>query len=83
MAFGGDDFLDVAKALLETDSEAAWRSAISRAYYATFWVARSVVEAGGVPVPQSGGERSHDSLWYMLSPSRIQAANPSESWDGI
>lgn len=36
MAFDWQEFLDLAEQLLESDSEAALRSAISRAYYSLF-----------------------------------------------
>ncbi len=64
--FAGESFLDVARKLADADTEADWRSAVSRAYYAAFWAARSAVEAGGVGVAYSGGEGSHDALWNML-----------------
>jgi uncharacterized protein (UPF0332 family) len=64
--FTGESFLATANLLLTHDDEAAWRSAISRAYYAAFWTARDIVEMGGVSAPRSGGEGSHDSLWDML-----------------
>ena len=42
------DFLDVADEL--SDGEAHWRSAVSRAYYAAFHVARRLlIELGFVP----------------------------------
>ncbi|GAB4470153.1 MAG: hypothetical protein OHK0029_42900 [Armatimonadaceae bacterium] len=41
MAIRSYDLLDVAEHLLELENEAAYRSAISRAYYAAFWEARA------------------------------------------
>ena len=39
----GRDFLDVANDLLASPREAAWRSAVSRAYYVAFHVARELL----------------------------------------
>jgi uncharacterized protein (UPF0332 family) len=59
------DFLTVAQSLLSDRSEAAWRSAVSRAYYAAFHRAREVLENLGFAV--SRGERAHAYLWLRLS----------------
>jgi uncharacterized protein (UPF0332 family) len=61
----GSDFLDVAWHLLEGESEAAWRSAVSRAYYAAFHVARELMIRNGFVV--QGGEAAHAYLWRRLS----------------
>jgi uncharacterized protein (UPF0332 family) len=61
----GRDFLTVAKDLLAASTEAAWRSAVSRAYYATFHVARQRMQELGFTVPR--GERAHAYLWLRLS----------------
>jgi uncharacterized protein (UPF0332 family) len=61
----GRDFLSVAKLLLGAGTEAAWRSAISRAYYAGFHVARELLEDLGFAVPN--GDRAHAYLWLRLS----------------
>lgn len=44
-------FLDVAYLLLEGESEAEWRSAVSRGYYAAFHVARQLLNACGFVMP--------------------------------
>jgi uncharacterized protein (UPF0332 family) len=52
-------FLDVAKKFLNTPSEAAYRSAVSRAYYAVFHVATNFLEKLGfkrTKGPQAHGE---------------------------
>jgi len=52
-------FLDVAKKFLNTPSEAAYRSAVSRAYYAVFHAAASFLEKLGfkrTKGPQAHGE---------------------------
>jgi uncharacterized protein (UPF0332 family) len=53
----GHDFLLAAKLLLPAPLEAAWRSAISRAYYAAFHVARQLFEDLGFRVPH--GDQAH------------------------
>jgi uncharacterized protein (UPF0332 family) len=59
------DFLSVAKAWLADTTEASWRSAISRAYYAAFHVARELLDGLRFMVPQ--GDRAHAYLWLRLS----------------
>jgi len=59
------DFLTLAQTLLAASSEAAWRSAVSRAYYAAFHVARELLDSMGFAVPR--GERAHAHLWLRLS----------------
>src|SRR5437870_13362662 len=61
----GRDFLSVAKDLLTSPTEAAWRTSVSRAYYAAFYVARQLLEDLGFAVPR--GERAHAYLWLRLS----------------
>jgi uncharacterized protein (UPF0332 family) len=61
----GRDFLSLAKDLLTYPTEAAWRSAVSRAYYAAFHVARQLLEDLSFTVPR--GERAHAYLWLRLS----------------
>jgi uncharacterized protein (UPF0332 family) len=61
----GRDFISVALDLLTASTEAAWRSAVSRAYYAAFHVARQRLEELGFGVPR--GERAHAYLWFRLS----------------
>jgi uncharacterized protein (UPF0332 family) len=61
----GREFLQVARDLLAGSTEAAWRSSVSRAYYAAFHVARQRLEESGFTVPR--GERAHAYLWLRLS----------------
>lgn len=49
----GADFLPLANQLATSSSEPAWRTAIGRAYYAAFHVARQVLEDLGFRVPQA------------------------------
>jgi uncharacterized protein (UPF0332 family) len=59
------EFLTLAHTLLAATSEAAWRSAVSRAYYSAFHVARELLDSLGFAVPR--GERAHAHLWLRLS----------------
>src|SRR5713101_728199 len=59
------DFLTLAKALANETTEADWRSAVSRAYYGAFHVARQLLEDLGFTVPQA--DRAHAYLWLRLS----------------
>jgi uncharacterized protein (UPF0332 family) len=59
------DFLSLAHLLAARAEEAAWRSAISRGYYATFHVARLLLEDLGFAVPRA--DRAHGYLWLRLA----------------
>jgi uncharacterized protein (UPF0332 family) len=59
------DFLEVAWSLLEGNGEAEWRSAVSRAYYAAFHVARQLLIQCGFAVPRA--DQAHAYLWLRLS----------------
>jgi uncharacterized protein (UPF0332 family) len=61
----GRNFLTIADSLLAESSEAAWRSAVSRGYYAAFHVARRLLETLGFRVPRA--DKAHAYLWYRLS----------------
>lgn len=61
------DFLALAKALKSGASEAEWRSAVSRAYYAAFHVARHLLQDLGFTVPRA--DRAHAYLSLRLSNS--------------
>src|SRR5260370_30403184 len=61
----GRDFLILADSLLISGSEAARRSAVSRAYYAAFHVARELLSDLGFTVPR--GDQAHGYLWLRLS----------------
>jgi uncharacterized protein (UPF0332 family) len=61
------DFLTLAGALTTGTAEADWRSAVSRAYYAAFHVARLLLRQGGFAVPRA--ERAHAYLFLRLSNS--------------
>ncbi|HEY7423699.1 MAG TPA: HEPN domain-containing protein, partial [Gemmataceae bacterium] len=59
------DFLSLAHLLAARPEEAAWRSAISRGYYAAFHVARLLLEDLGFTVPRA--DRAHGYLWLRLA----------------
>jgi hypothetical protein len=61
----GRDFLALGKRLLVDEAEAAWRSGVSRGYYAAFHVARELLESLGFAVPRA--DRAHAYLWRRLS----------------
>jgi uncharacterized protein (UPF0332 family) len=59
------DYLTVARTLAGGATEAEWRSASSRAYYAAFHVARLLLLDLGFRVPQA--ERARGYLWPRVS----------------
>ena len=59
------DFLNLADTLLQWPTEAAWRSAVSRAYYAAFHTARELLIQCGFQVPAT--DSAHTYLAYRLS----------------
>jgi uncharacterized protein (UPF0332 family) len=59
------EFLDVADDLAAGIREGDWRSAVSRAYYAAFHVARRLLRGGGFVVPS--GDQVHAYCWLRLS----------------
>jgi uncharacterized protein (UPF0332 family) len=61
----GRDFYPLAVQLAGGSTEAAWRTAVSRAYYAAFHVARDLFEGLGFRVPHA--DLAHKYLVYRLS----------------
>ncbi len=61
----GEDFISVATQLLASKSEAHFRTAVGRAYYAAFHLARDFVRACGVLVP--AGPEAHKSVRWCLA----------------
>ena len=59
------EFLTLAEIWVEGSSEGEWRSAVSRAYYAAFHVARDLLTGLGFRVPH--GPQAHAYLWMRLS----------------
>ena len=60
----GRDFLTLAQQLASATTEAAWRSAISRAYYAAFHVAKHLLEDLRFAVPRA--DLAHAYIWMRL-----------------
>lgn len=60
----GDDFLTVAERLAREATEADWRSAVSRAYYAVFHAVRVLFQDLGFVVPRA--DRCHAYLHLRL-----------------
>ena len=60
----GDEFLRLAENYAAETSEASWRSAVSRAYYAAFHVARDLMTSLGLVTPRA--ELAHAFLWRRL-----------------
>jgi uncharacterized protein (UPF0332 family) len=61
------DFLTLADFLATRNDEAAWRTSISRAYYAAFHVACEFMVSLGFRVPKA--DRAHGYLWLRLENS--------------
>jgi len=61
----GRDFLPLATRLAEGTTEADWRSAVSRAYYAAFHVARRLFFDLKFTVPRA--DRAHQYLVFRLA----------------
>ena len=61
------DFLSLAARLAAAATEADWRTAVSRAYYAAFHVARQLLADLNFTVPRA--DRAHQYLVFRLSNS--------------
>ena len=59
------DFLNLATILVNGGTEADWRSAVSRAYYAAFHVARQLLDELSFVVPRA--DRAHGYLSLRLA----------------
>jgi len=70
------DFLTLAGRLAAGTEEAEWRTAVSRAYYATFHIARAFFHDLGFRVPRE--ERAHKYLSFRL----MNAGNPDAAFAG-
>ncbi len=73
MPWAWEDFLVLAKKLAEAPAtEAAYRSSVSRAYYAAYHVAKITLEASGLTIPRGAG--SHKRVWDAYSFSSADRA---------
>ena len=61
----GRDFLPLAIDLAAATTEAAWRTSISRSYYAAFHVARTLLRDLGFVVPRE--DKAHSFLYFRLN----------------
>ena len=81
----GRDFLTLASCLVAGADEASWRTAVSRAYYAAFHVARQLMNDLGFTVPYA--DRAHGYLWLRLQnsgePSVVQAGADLKDLRGL
>ncbi|MHB1422279.1 MAG: HEPN domain-containing protein [Gemmataceae bacterium] len=59
------EYLNLAKTLINGMTEGEWRTAVSRAYYAAFHVARELLVDLKFRVPHA--ERAHGYLWLRLA----------------
>ena len=64
----GKAFIDVANELAAGASEAHWRSATSRAYYAAYHVAKEALEQAGIRIP--AGPSGHEHVKRCLDNSQ-------------
>src|SRR5688500_5045380 len=62
------DFMTLALKLSQSSGEAQRRTAVSRAYYSAFHLARKLVDSCGVRFPSSGA--THDKLPFCLTASQ-------------
>lgn len=60
----GEEFLSLAEQYVQGQAEADWRSAVSRAYYAAFHVAREFMSDLGFATPRA--DQAHAFLWRRL-----------------
>jgi uncharacterized protein (UPF0332 family) len=71
------DYLSLAATLANGATEAQWRSACSRGYYAAFHVARRLLLSLGFRVPQA--DRAHGYLWMRLSNAGVVSVRDAGS----
>ncbi|HEV3003397.1 MAG TPA: hypothetical protein VGX78_03005 [Pirellulales bacterium] len=61
----GKDYLHLAETWVQGPTEGEWRSAVSRAYYGVFHLARQLLRDLGFVVPRA--DQTHAYLWLRLS----------------
>jgi uncharacterized protein (UPF0332 family) len=62
MAFGWEDYLSLANDLKDQHNEAALRSAVSRAYYAAFNIAKDFLGKNGIVISENKAS-VHQEVW--------------------
>lgn len=67
--FDWSGYLSLAKELIETEDEAYYRAAISRAYYASYKIANELVDSayGMASSGQGTGHGSHEACWNSFT----------------
>jgi uncharacterized protein (UPF0332 family) len=74
------DLIALARELLRQESEASRRSAISRAYYGAFNLARRHLEADGTPINNRG---AHKKVWQAFGLADQAAPEAREAWQTV
>jgi uncharacterized protein (UPF0332 family) len=74
------DLIALARELLHQGSEASRRSAISRAYYGAFNLARRCLEAEGTPIKNRG---AHKKVWQAFELADQAAPEAREAWQMV
>jgi hypothetical protein len=70
-------YIVLAEELVGRDSEAAKRSAVSRAYYGAFNAARRWLEANGVPIEN---HRAHQQVWRTFGAAEHAFSQTEGKW---
>ena len=73
MAFDWNEYLKLAQALQQQNTEAAQRSAISRAYYAAFCLAQRKMDRQDADPAEDQDAGSHEIVWRSFRSSRSVA----------
>jgi len=74
------NFIVLAGDLVGHDLEASKRSAISRAYYGVFNVARRWLESHGIPIENS---RAHKQVWLAFNLADRATPDTREKWQAV
>jgi uncharacterized protein (UPF0332 family) len=72
------EYLTPAATLAAGTTRAEWRTAVSRAYYAAFHVARDLLISLGFRAPQ--GDRAHGYLWLRLANAGVGAVQAAGNY---
>jgi hypothetical protein len=74
------DLIALARELLRQESEAAKRSAIGRAYYGAFNLARRRLEAGGISIENRG---AHKKVWRTFDLADQATPETRDAWQTV
>lgn len=75
MIWGG--YITLADVLADDESESSRRSAVSRAYYGAFNLARRWLEANGVAIDH---RRAHDRVWRTFKAAEHATPDTRATW---